>query len=58
MTTAAQRAANRERRRQALIEGRRTYDPTTPCRHGHWSPRYAADGSCFACKAARRKEAA
>ncbi len=54
MTTREQRAANRERRKLAQAEGRLTYDPTTPCKHGHWAPRYSADASCVACKAARK----
>lgn len=54
MTTREQRAANRERRRLALVAGEKLYWPVTPCRHGHLSARYSADGSCHQCKANRR----
>lgn len=55
MTTREQRAANRERRKLAQEQGALLYWPVTACKHGHLSPRYAADGSCHQCKGARGK---
>lgn len=48
-----QRAANKERRKLALMADEKTYYPTTPCKRGHFSPRYSADASCVQCKKER-----
>ena len=37
---------------EAVLDGRRTFDPVEPCRHGHLSPRSTADGRCVECRRA------
>jgi hypothetical protein len=38
-----------ERRRLAAERGELRYDPGTPCKRGHTSPRYVSTGGCCAC---------
>ena len=35
---------------EAVLAGAATFDPVEPCRHGHLSPRSAADGRCVECR--------
>lgn len=46
-------APNSRLRRIALSEGRSQFVPAGPCRHGHTSPRWSANGTCVECSRRR-----
>jgi hypothetical protein len=46
---ASRRARNSALQREAAEEGAKTYDTGTPCRNGHFAPRYTSSGACTQC---------
>jgi chromosome segregation ATPase len=43
------RAENARLQKEAEAVGSKTYATNTPCRHGHFSPRYTSSGACVEC---------
>jgi len=43
------RAENARLQKEAESVGAKTYATNTPCRHGHFSPRYTSSGACVEC---------
>jgi hypothetical protein len=46
---AHRRAENGRLQADAAAVGAKTYSTGTPCRHGHYSPRYTSSGACVMC---------
>jgi len=46
---AERRAVNGRLQADAVAVGAKTYSTGTPCRHGHYSPRYTSSGACVLC---------
>jgi hypothetical protein len=46
---AGRRVQNARLQAEAIATGAKTYTTGTPCRHGHFSPRYTSSGACTTC---------
>jgi hypothetical protein len=56
MTYSIKRIKLKLSRREAIEAKDKYYFTGKPCKHGHWSKRHTADGSCLQCRLDNQRE--